>query len=61
MVRTSKTDPMKIATIELDDCKVGFSLCPGKKQEKPESGDSWDRSLNTDLELISTSGFDVVV
>ena len=61
MVRTSKTHPMRIGTIELENCKVGFSLCPGKKQEKPESGDSWDRSLNTDLELISTAGFGVVV
>ena len=61
MVRTSKTHTLKIATIELENCKVGFSLCPGKKQEKPLSGDPWDRCLNTDLELISNAGFDVVV
>lgn len=61
MVRTSITHPMIIGTIELDNCKVGFSLCPGKKQDFPISGEPWDRCLNTDLELISNAGFDIVV
>ena len=61
MVRTSITNPMRIGTIELDNCKIGFSLCPGKKQEFPISGEAWDRCLNTDLELISNAGFDIVV
>ena len=61
MVRTSKTHPLEIATIELENCKVGLSLCPGKKQEFPISGEPWDRCLNTDLELISNAGFDIVV
>jgi len=61
MVRTSITHPMRIGTIELDNCKVGFSLCPGKKQESSLSGGVWNRCLNTDLELISNAGFEIVV
>ena len=61
MARTSITHPMRIGTIELDNCKVGFSLCPGKKQDFPITGEPWDRCLNTDLELISNAGFDIVV
>tara|TARA_B100000287_G_scaffold383316_1_gene388998 strand:- start:328 stop:870 length:543 start_codon:yes stop_codon:yes gene_type:complete len=60
-VKTSKTDPLRIAIIELDGCKVGLSLCPGKRQQSPVSGGSWDRSLHADLECISEAGFEIVV
>ena len=60
-VRTSETHPLQIAKLDLNDCKVGLSLCPGKKQQFPISGDPWDRSLAADLQFISNSGFDIVV
>lgn len=60
-VRTSETDPIYIAKIDLNDCKVGLSLCPGKKQHNPITGDPWNRSLTADLQVISNSGFDIVV
>ena len=60
-VRTSETHPLQIAKLDFNNCNIGLSLCPGKKQQYPISGYPWDRSLATDLQAISDSGFDIVV
>ena len=58
--RTSDTHPLRIAEIELDSCKIGLSLCPGKIQFGAMSG-NWERDLAKDLMKIKESGYDVVV
>ena len=58
--RTSDTHPLKIAEIELDGCKIGLSLCPGKVHFAAMSG-NWERDLTKDLMKIKQSGYDVVV
>ena len=58
--RTSDTHPLRIAEIELDSCKIGLSLCPGKIQFGAMTG-NWERDLRKDLMKIKESGYDVVV
>jgi len=58
--RTSDTHPLKIAEIELDSCKIGLSLCPGKIQFGAMSG-NWERDLRKDLQEIKEHSYDVVV
>ena len=58
--RTSDTDPLRIAEIELDECKIGLSICPGKVQFGAMSG-NWERDLKKDLMKIKKSGYDIVV
>jgi len=60
-MRTSKSDPLKIAEIEIGENKVGLSLCPGKHQTHPQYGDAWHRDLDIDLIKIKNNGYDTVL
>jgi len=54
--RSSRTDPLRIGTIELaNGGKIGITFCPGKKQPFAQTG-SWNRNLDTDLEAIKAWG-----
>jgi len=54
--RSSRTDPLRIGTIDLPNGgKIGITFCPGKKQPFADSG-AWNRNLDTDLEAIKTWG-----
>jgi protein-tyrosine phosphatase len=53
VVRTSKTDPLRIGfTKSGKSGYIGITLCPGKKQENPLYGPTWVRDLDIDLEAI---------
>ncbi|MGB2038530.1 MAG: fused DSP-PTPase phosphatase/NAD kinase-like protein, partial [Candidatus Poseidoniaceae archaeon] len=58
--KTSESDPLRIDEIHLEGCKIGISFCPGKVQEFAMSG-SWDRDLDADLDVIASSGYNVVL
>ncbi len=59
--RTSVTDPLQIATLDLPNGgAVGVTFCPGKQQPHALTG-SWTRDLNLDLEVISSWGAVAVV
>jgi endonuclease/exonuclease/phosphatase family metal-dependent hydrolase/protein tyrosine phosphatase (PTP) superfamily phosphohydrolase (DUF442 family) len=58
--KTSESDPLRIDEIQLEGCKIGISFCPGKVQEFAMSG-SWDRDLDADLDVIASSGYNVVL
>ncbi len=58
--RTSQTDPLQIATVEVGEGAVGLTLCPGKKGDSL-FGRPWQRDLVTDVEAIRSWGARVVV
>jgi ADP-ribosylglycohydrolase len=54
--RSSRTDPLRIDTIELaHGGKIGITFCPGKKQPFADTG-VWNRNLDTDLEAMKAWG-----
>jgi len=54
--RSSRTDPLRIGTIDLaSGGKIGITFCPGKKQPFADTG-AWNRNLDTDLEAIKAWG-----
>ncbi len=59
MVRTSVTDPLRIAAVKPDllQGRIGITLCPGKKD--PQGG--WDRDLDIDLDCVQRWGAAAVV
>lgn len=61
-VRTSKTDPLRVATIEVPGATgaIGLTICPGKKDQNSLTG-VWDRNLQTDITAISRWGAVAVV
>jgi len=59
-MKTSDSDPIRIAEIELERCKIGLSFCPGKYQPNAMSG-PWDRSLDKDLAAIREHGYEAVI
>lgn len=52
-VRNSTNDPLRIAELSVPGIPgvIGMTICPGKKGPSAY-GQSWDRDLETDLELI---------
>ena len=58
--KTSQTDPLRIATVEVGEGAVGLTLCPGKKGDSL-FGRPWNRDLATDVEAIRAWGARVVV
>jgi ADP-ribosylglycohydrolase/protein-tyrosine phosphatase len=54
--RSSRTDPLRIGSIELaSGGKIGITFCPGKKQPFADTG-VWNRDLDIDLEAIKAWG-----
>jgi len=54
--RSSRTDPLRIGTIELaNGGKIGITFRPGKKQPFAQTG-AWNRNLDIDLEAIKAWG-----
>lgn len=54
--RSSRTDPLRIGTIDLaGGGKIGITFCPGKKQPFADTG-AWNRNLDTDLDAIKAWG-----
>lgn len=53
-MRTSYSHPLQIARVRPPNCtgEIGMTLCPGKVDPYPMSGDAWDRQLDVDLDLI---------
>ena len=61
-IRTSENSPLRIYTIALPGNRgqIGMTICPCKK-DRGFSGTSWDRDLETDLDVISVWGAHAVV
>jgi ADP-ribosyl-[dinitrogen reductase] hydrolase len=63
MIRTSQTDPLRIAAVTLPSGlkdSIGITLCPGKKDSRVPSG-AWARDLELDIAAIRDWGADVVL
>ncbi|HEY5789588.1 MAG TPA: cyclin-dependent kinase inhibitor 3 family protein [Gammaproteobacteria bacterium] len=59
--RTSLSDPLQIAAVELPDGgAIGITLCPGKQQAQALNG-AWARDLDTDLRAIRAWGAELLV
>lgn len=58
LMKTSLTDPLRIATVAPPDMSgvIGLTLCPGKK----DPGRGWNRDLDTDLAAIRKWGAEIV-
>ncbi|MFB3826996.1 MAG: ADP-ribosylglycohydrolase family protein [Bryobacteraceae bacterium] len=56
-MRTSATHPLRIDGVSVPGSAgvIGMTLCPGKKQWNPASGD-WDRDLHVDLAAVVSFG-----
>ena len=59
-LRTSETDPLRIADIPVGFGTVGVTLCPGKRGASV-FGKGWARDLQTDIAAIAAWGATVVV
>lgn len=61
-IRTSINSPLRIDAITLPGKRgqIGMTFCPGKK-DHAYSDNTWDRDLDTDLDVISAWGADAVV
>lgn len=59
-VRTSETDPLKIAGVSAGRGVLGMTLCPGKQGDSV-FGASWARDLATDIAAIREWGASAVV
>jgi ADP-ribosyl-[dinitrogen reductase] hydrolase len=62
IVRTSDSDPLKIAAVIIRDGPgvIGLTFCPGKKHKGLYSG-HWDRNLRSDLSVIQAFGAKILV
>jgi ADP-ribosyl-[dinitrogen reductase] hydrolase len=60
--KTSQSDPLQIARVEIPDGGglIGLTFCPGKKHHGLHAG-RWDRDLRTDLEVIQSFGAKALV
>lgn len=54
-IRTSATDPIRIATLSVGEGRIGISFCPGK-QGASLDGLGWRRDLAADLDAIRNWG-----
>lgn len=59
-VRTSSSDPLRIAEVAVGRGMVGVSFCPGK-QAPASDGSRWERVLEADLEAVAQFGARMVV
>ena len=60
IVRTSETDPLRIAELPVGGGLVGITLCPGKTGESV-FGVDWARDLATDIAAVRDWGASAVV
>ena len=59
--KTSQSHPLRVAEMLISsNVKIGLSFCPGKTQPHAMSG-PWKRNLATDLEVIHSLNYDVVL
>ena len=59
--RTSITDPLRIATLDLPTGgRIGVTFCPGKCDDSARTG-SWSRDLEVDLRAIVSWGASTLV
>ena len=61
-ILTSENSHLRIDTIALPGKRghIGMTFCPGKK-DRGYSGNTWDRDLETDLDVIKAWGANAVV
>ena len=59
-VKTSASEPLRIAEVPAGRGVVGLSFCPGKRAPAAD-GSYWERSLEADLEQVARFGTRVVV
>ena len=59
-IRTSETDPLRIAALPVGAGLVGITLCPGKQGDSV-FGAGWARDLATDIAVIREWGASAVV
>lgn len=59
-IRTSTTDPIRIATLLAGKRHIGISFCPGKRGASLD-GLGWRRNLAADLDVIRNWGADALV
>ena len=59
-LRTSETDPLRIAEIPVGTGVVGVTLCPGKRGASV-FGSAWARDLEADVAAIASWGASAVV
>lgn len=60
MLRTSRTDPLRIDALPLSNGQLGITFCPGKKGPSTFGGE-WDRDLELDLDAIKAWGGRIVL
>lgn len=61
MLRTSSTDPLRVAWLAIPTLPggIGLTLAPGKRCESL-SGPAWARDLELDLDLLRAQGVDLL-
>jgi ADP-ribosyl-[dinitrogen reductase] hydrolase len=59
-LKTSRTHPLKIDTVNAGSGVIGLTFCPGKRQAYAING-PWDRNLDADLRTIKDAGFTTLV
>lgn len=59
-LRTSETDPLRIAEIALGTGVIGVTLCPGKRGTST-FGSAWVRDLDADIAAIAAWGASAMV
>lgn len=59
-LRTSETDPLRIAEIAVGTGVIGVTLCPGKRGAS-NFGSAWARDLDKDVAAIAAWGASAVV
>lgn len=59
-IRTSLTHPLEIDYIKIANGEIGMTICPGKHGPS-YYGDSWERDLRSDLEVVVHSGATTLV
>lgn len=59
-IRTSDTDPIRIAHVPAGQGAIGIAFCPGKSGASM-SGPEWARDLDTDLDAIRQWGAEAVI
>ncbi len=58
--RTSISDPMQIDEIQVGKGSIGLTFCPGKRDEGA-FGESWERELHRDLQVIQDWGAKTII
>lgn len=61
-VRTSATDPIQVAKIELGNgSQVGITFCPGKKDVSLVGNGRWERDIDVDLKALANEQWQYIL